>query len=167
MLTRRSFLANTWLAACALQARALYSLPVSPSALVKTPSGTLRGESTDGVRVFRGVPFAEPPVGPLRFLPTEKVTPWKGERDATQFSAAPMQHRLLEVPHSEDCLYLNIWAPEGSGPFPVFVWIHGGGFTDGHAFEPTYDGTDFAREGVVCISVAYRLGVFGFLDCEP
>jgi para-nitrobenzyl esterase len=170
MLTRRSFLANTWLAACALQARALYSLPVSTPAIVKTPSGTLRGESTDGVRVFRGVPFAQPPVGPLRFLPTEKVTPWKGERDATRFSAAPMQPMQSDqsgVPHNEDCLYLNVWAPEGSGPFPVFVWIHGGGFTAGHAFEPVYDGTDFAREGIVCISVAYRLGVFGFLDCEP
>jgi len=106
-------------------------------------------------------------VGPLRFLPTKKVAPWKGERDATQFSAAPMQHKLLKVPHSEDCLYLNIWAPEGSGPFPVFVWIHGGGFTDGYAFEPTYDGTDFAREGIISISVEYRLGVFGFLDYEP
>ena len=170
MLTRRSFLANSWLAACALQPRALFAFPASTPAIVRTPSGILRGESTDGVRVFRGVPFAQPPVGPLRFLPTQKVTPWKGERDATRFSAAPMQpaqSEQLEVPHSEDCLYLNIWAPEGSGPFPVFVWIHGGGFTAGRAFEPLYDGTDFAHEGIVCISVAYRLGVFGFLDCEP
>ena len=75
--------------------------------------------------------------------------------------------QLLEVPHSEDCLYLNLWAPEGTGPFPVFVWIHGGGFTDGHAFESMYDGTDFAREGIISISVEYRLGVFGFLDYEP
>ena len=63
-----------------------------------------------------------------------------------------MQHKQLDVPHSEDCLYLNLWAPEGSGPFPIFVWIHGGGFTDGHAFEPMYDGTDFAREGIISIS---------------
>ena len=78
-----------------------------------------------------------------------------------------MQKGEAGVRHSEDCLYLNVWAPEGKGPFPVFVWIHGGGFTDGHAFEPIYDGTQFAREGIVCITVGYRLGVFGFLDFEP
>jgi para-nitrobenzyl esterase len=167
MITRRRFLANGSLAACAFRTGSLFAVPVVTPVVVRAPSGALRGESIDGIRVFRGVPFAEPPVGSLRFLPTQKVTPWKGERDATTFSAAPMQHKLLEVPHSEDCLYLNIWAPEGSGPFPVFVWIHGGGFTDGYAFEPTYDGTDFAREGIISISVEYRLGVFGFLDYEP
>ncbi len=127
----------------------------------------MRGETANGVRVFRGVPFAEPPVGSLRFRPTANLKPWTGERDATKFSAAPMQPDQNDVPHSEDCLYLNIWAPEGSGPFPVFVWIHGGGFTAGHAFEPIYDGTRFAKEGIVCISIAYRLGIFGFLDFEP
>jgi para-nitrobenzyl esterase len=167
MVTRRSFLANTSLAACSLSTPHLFAFSAVAPTIVRTPSGALRGESSDGVRVFRGVPFAEPPIGPLRFLPTEKVAPWKGERDATKFAAAPMQHKQLEVPHSEDCLYLNIWAPEGSGPFPIFVWIHGGGFTDGHAFEPMYDGTDFAREGIISISVEYRLGVFGFLDYEP
>jgi para-nitrobenzyl esterase len=167
IITRRSFLANTSLASCSLCTPHLFAFSAVAPTIVRTPSGALRGESNNGVRVFRGVPFAEPPIGPLRFLPTEKVAPWKGERDATKFAAAPMQHKQLEVPHSEDCLYLNIWAPEGSGPFPIFVWIHGGGFTDGHAFEPMYDGTDFAREGILSISVEYRLGVFGFLDCEP
>jgi para-nitrobenzyl esterase len=167
MITRRRFLANSWLTACAFQTRALFALPPATTSIVRAPSGTLRGESRDGIRIFRGVPFAEPPVGPRRFLPAENVTPWKGERDATLFSAAPMQPTQFEVPHSEDCLYLNIWAPEGSGPFPVFVWIHGGGFTGGHAFEPMYDGTEFAREGIISISVGYRLGVFGFLDYEP
>jgi len=167
MITRRSFLANSSLAACAFKTRRLFAFEDIKSAVVRAPSGALRGESRDGVRVFRGVPFAEAPVGPLRFLPTAKVAPWKGERDATQFAAAPMQFRLPDVPHSEDYLYLNIWAPEGNGPFPVFVWIHGGGFTDGYAFEPMYDGTEFAREGIISISVEYRLGVFGFLDYEP
>lgn len=167
MMTRRSFLANSSLAACAFQARNLFASTAVTPTIVRAPDGILRGESRDGVRIFRGVPFAEPPVGPLRFLPTKKVTPWKGVRDATQFSAEPMQHPLLQIPQSEDCLYLNIWAPEDAGPFPVFVWIHGGGFTGGRAFEPIYDGTDFAREGIVSISVAYRLGVFGFLDYEP
>jgi para-nitrobenzyl esterase len=77
-----------------------------------------------------------------------------------------MQVGEAGVQHSEDCLCLNLWAPESRGPHPVFVWIHGGGFTGGHAFEPTYDGTEFAREGIVLITVGYRLGVFGFLDLE-
>jgi para-nitrobenzyl esterase len=94
--------------------------------------------------------------------------PWTGERDATRFAAAPFQPAEREkVEHSEDCLYLNIWAPQGKGPFPVFVWIHGGGFTAGRASEPIYDGTKFAAEGIVCVSVEYRLGVLGFLDVEP
>jgi para-nitrobenzyl esterase len=166
-ITRRSFLANSSFAACAFHTRSLFASAAVTPAIVRAPIGTLRGESSGGVRIFRGVPFAEPPVGPLRFLPSEKITPWKGERDATQFPAAPMQYRLRKVPHSEDCLYLNIWAPQGSGPFPVFVWIHGGSFTDGRASDPMYDGTDFAREGIISISVEYRLGVFGFLDFEP
>jgi len=95
------------------------------------------------------------------------LTPWTGVRDATRFAASAMQSGEPAVEHSEDCLYLNIWAPEGGGPYPVFVWIHGGGFTGGHAFEPVYDGTEFARQGIVCVTVAYRLGVFGFLDVEP
>jgi para-nitrobenzyl esterase len=124
------------------------------------------------VRVFRGVPFAEPPVGPLRFRSPVKGKRWTGERDATRFAAAPMQPVSTQatasgVEHSEDCLYLNLWAPEGKGPFPVYVWIHGGGFISGHAFEPMYDGTALAQAGVVCVTVAYRLGVFGFLDMEP
>jgi para-nitrobenzyl esterase len=129
--------------------------------------------TANGVRVFRGVPFAEPPVGPLRFRAPVQAKAWTGERDATHFPASAMQWHEGTAPgeapftHSEDCLYLNIWAPQGKGPFPVFVWIHGGGFVSGHAFEPMYDGTQFAREGIVCITVGYRLGVFGFLDYEP
>ena len=164
-LTRRSFLTNTCLAAFALQTRGLLSQAGTP--VVRTRAGLLRGEISNGVRIFRGVPFAEAPIGPLRFLPTEKVRPWQNVRQATQFPAAPMQPTQFEVPHSEDCLYLNLWAPEGDGPFPIFVWIHGGGFTGGHAFEPMYDGTQFAQDGIISISVGYRLGVFGFLDLEP
>jgi len=165
--TRRNFLVNSSLAACASGTRNLLAFSAVTPSVVRAPSGALRGECRDGVRLFRGVPFAKPPVGELRFLPTEKVTPWTGEREASEFSAASMQYRLPEVPHSEDCLYLNIWAPQARGLFPVFVWIHGGGFTDGHSFEPLFDGTQFAREGIISISVGYRLGVFGFLDYEP
>jgi len=78
-----------------------------------------------------------------------------------------MQPGEVGVEHSEDCLYLNVWKPEGQGPFPVFVWIHGGGFLGGHSFEGIYDGAEFAREGIIVVTVAYRLGAFGFLDVEP
>jgi para-nitrobenzyl esterase len=135
--------------------------------VVKTPLGAVQGLLLNGVRVFRGVPFAQPPVGDLRFRAPRKPAAWTGVRDATQFSASPMQPGEPGVVHNENCLYLYIWAPESGGPCPVFVWIHGGGFTGGHPFEPVYDGSEFARQGIVCVTVAYRLGVFGFLDVEP
>jgi para-nitrobenzyl esterase len=95
------------------------------------------------------------------------LTPWSGVKDATRFAASPIQIGEPGVEHSEDCLYLNVWAPESGGPYPVFVWIHGGGFTGGHSFESVYDGSEFARQGIVCVTVGYRLGVLGFLDVEP
>ncbi len=159
------------MAALAYHALPLHALETSTT--VRTQSGTLRGESANGVRIFRGIPFAEPPIGSLRFRPPVPVKPWSGEREATRFAASPMQWNESSAPgeppltHSEDCLYLNIWAPEGKGPFPVFVWIHGGGFISGHGFEPIYDGSAFAREDIVVVTVEYRLGVFGFLDCGP
>ncbi|HEY1901385.1 MAG TPA: carboxylesterase family protein [Terracidiphilus sp.] len=165
--SRRKFLVNTGLAAAGLRCARLYSLADSSPAIVRTACGVLRGEQSGGVLQFRGIPFAEPPVGPLRFRAPVSVKPWTGERDATRFAAAAMQVGEPGIDHSEDCLYLNIWAPTGKGPFPVYVWIHGGGFTGGHAFESTYDGTALTQQGVICISVAYRLGVFGFLDLEP
>src|SRR6201999_2364702 len=90
-----------------------------------------------------------------------------GVRDATKFAAAAIQPGENGVAHSEDCLYLNVWAPTTKGPHPVFVWIHGGGFTGGHSFDSALNGANFARDGVVCVTVAYRLGVLGFLDVEP
>lgn len=165
--TRRRFLAQSALAASAFYGRGLLAQQSSAPPLVRTGQGTLRGLRADGVRVFRGIPFALPPVGPLRFRPAMKPVAWTGEREATTFAASAMQTGEPGIAHSEDCLYLNVWAPEGAGPFPVFVWIHGGGFVGGHSFEPVYDGAQFAREGIVCVTVAYRLGVFGFLDVEP
>jgi para-nitrobenzyl esterase len=165
-LTRRSFLTTTALTTLALQPRLLFAQTPSTRALVRTPSGLLRGERTGDVLVFRGVPFAEPPIGLLRFRAPVPIKPWTGERDATRFPAAAVQTSTA-LPQSEDCLYLNIWAPSGKGPFPIYVWIHGGGFTGGAAFEPMYDGTALAQQGIICITVAYRLGVLGFLDLEP
>jgi para-nitrobenzyl esterase len=135
--------------------------------LIQTPLGALRGEVIDGVRVFRGVPFAEPPVGALRFKPPVKVRPWGEERAASQFPAEAMQDGDRDVAKSEDCLYLNVWTVPDAVALPVFVWIHGGGFTGGSSFAPVFDGTEFAKAGVVVVTVAYRLGVFGFLDMEP
>ena len=168
LTSRREFISRSILAAAAFSARRVVGEQGSGETVVKTPLGVLRGLKGDGgVRIFRGVPFAQPPVGALRFRAPVRVDPWTNVRDATTFGASPMQTGEAGVRHSEDCLYLNVWAPEGKGPFPVFVWIHGGGFTNGHAFESMYDGLRFARQGIVCITVAYRLGAFGFVDLEP
>ena len=139
----------------------------NPAPVVQTSLGKLRGTQEEGVNIFRGVPFAQPPVGPLRFHAPQPAQPWKGVRDATHFAAAAMQPDAGDIAQSEDCLYLNLWAPSQPGPHPVFVWIHGGGFTGGRSFDPLFDGTHFANQGIVCITIAYRLGVFGFLDFGP
>lgn len=166
-LSRRAFLTNSVLTAIALRGGLLHALASSSPISVLAPCGRLRGEQADDVNVFRGVPFAEPPVGPLRFRAPVNAKSWTGERDATRFAAAAMQPEEHNVEQSEDCLYLNIWTPKGKGPFPVYVWIHGGGFTGGYSFEPMFDGTGLAQAGIICVTVAYRLGVFGFLDLEP
>ncbi len=137
-----------------------------PSSEIEMPLGRVRGFTpAAGIRVFRGVPFAEPPVGPLRFHRAVPVRPWNGVRDATQFKAAALQPNRSDI--SEDCLYLNVFAPAGSGPYPVFVWIHGGGYTGGSPSDAIFDGTSFAQQGIIVVTVAYRLGVFGFLDWSP
>jgi para-nitrobenzyl esterase len=138
-----------------------------PAVEVTTRSGTLAGTQQDGVRSFRGIPYAAPPVGKLRFRPPAPVAPWSGVRPALAFAPAAIQPPAPDapgLPTSEDCLYLNVWAPaEGTG-HPVFVWLHGGGNTAGTTQSRLLDGTSFARDGVVCVTVGYRLGAFGFLD---
>ena len=171
MLTRRQFLVQSAMATAGASALAQSPASTAMPAIVKTPLGQLRGESLNGVRVFRGVPFAKPPVGELRFRAPQPMQPWSGVREAVKFPAAAVQPGEKSIEQSEDCLYLNLWAPpEGGqpgGPYPVFVWIHGGGFTGGHSFDPLFDGTEFARAGIICVTVAYRLGVLGFLDVSP
>ncbi len=167
--TRRTLLRNSaLLTALPLVCRPMLARTHSATT-VSTPLGTMRGELTDGVRVFRGVPFAEPPVGELRFRAPVGKKPWTTELDATRFGAEPWQTGTPKIAKSEDCLQLNVWAPDGAKPgtLPVFVWIHGGGFTGGRAFDPVTDGEEFARNGIVCVTVAYRLGVFGFMDVSP
>lgn len=135
--------------------------------IVQTSTGALAGSGCD-IRVFKGIPFAAPPIGPLRWRPPEPPTPWHGVRDATQFGADCMQKRLPETRApgvSEDCLTLNVWAPAQNGgrALPVMVWVFGGGFVDGSGSLPIYDGEALARKGVILVTVNYRTGVFGFL----
>jgi len=137
--------------------------------IVQTQLGKIQGAREDGINVFRGVRYAEPPVGPLRFLPPMPIQPWRGVQDASAFGPAALQPFDISVglhadQMSEDCLTLNIWTPCAPGPHPVIVWIHGGGQTIGSTRRPEYDGTGFARQGIACVSVGYRLGVLGFLE---
>jgi para-nitrobenzyl esterase len=141
--------------------------------VVSTPHGAVRGRYEHGVAVFRGIPYAAPPFGPRRFRPPAPPEPWDGVRDAGSFGpTAPKPPyseafaRYLSDPAvpGDDCLNLNVWTPEpGPGArLPVLVWLHGGALTRGSSAVPVYDGHTFARDGVVCVSINYRLGVEGY-----
>ena len=180
---------------CSLAALAV-ATGVGTVALSQTPphvrvdTGDLQGEVADGVDAFKGIPFAAPPVGDLRWRPPQPAAPWTGVRQATEFGANCMQGRgggpppsagaragapaptpapppgapVVQAP-SEDCLFLNVWRPASATPkakLPVMVWIHGGGFTGGSGASPNTSGAQFARQGVVLVSANYRLGRFGF-----
>jgi para-nitrobenzyl esterase len=139
---------------------------------VATDRGSVQGTlSSDGqVRTFLGIPYAAPPVGPLRWKPPQPAAPWSGVRSATSFGPRCMQTKLYpdmvfrDSGPSEDCLTLNVWVPaeNNAAPLPVMVWIHGGGFVTGGSSEPRQDGEHLARKGVIVVSMNYRLGVFGF-----
>jgi len=145
--------------------------------VVETASGRLRGVERDGVRAFLGIPYAAPPVGPLRFAAPVPPDAWAGERDAGAFGpAAPQQPDALvtrlglfpEGPQAEDCLTLNVWTPAAGGRRAVMVWLHGGAFVGGSAGVPLYDGARLAREGdVVVVTLNYRIGALGFLALGP
>jgi para-nitrobenzyl esterase len=137
---------------------------------VTIDSGKLRGSSTDSVVSFKGIPFAAPPVGQLRWRAPQPVSPWSGVREATSFQSDCMQVPFpsdaapLGTKPDEDCLYLNVWKPSAAttDKLPVMVWIYGGGFVNGGSSPAVYDGSQFARKGVVFVSFNYRLGRFGF-----
>lgn len=137
---------------------------------VRTETGPVRGVAQAGVIAFKGIPYAQAPVGALRWRAPQPVQPWTAVRDATQYGADCMQHPFggdaapLGVTPAEDCLYLNVWRPAGGGkaPLPVMVWLHGGGFVNGGSSPATYDGSGLARQGVILVSLNYRLGRFGF-----
>ena len=132
---------------------------------VKIEDGILQGYQEDSLRIFKGIPFAKPPVGELRWQPPQEVDPWEGVKDATEYAPAPFQGGNPPSGKSEDCLYLNVWTPAETADekVPVLVWIYGGGFSFGATSEPTYDGKALAKRGVVLVSIAYRVGQLGFL----
>lgn len=159
-------IAATALAALALPAAAL-AAPV-----VTAPAGPVSGSEERGVRVFRGIPYAQPPVGAARWTAPRAMPDWTAPRDATRFGPACIQPEVkaslysdagLEM--SEDCLSLNIWAPVDAAArrLPVFVWIHGGALMSGEGASPIYDGAKLARRDMVVVSINYRLGVLGYL----
>lgn len=143
------------LAALALLAHGAWAAPV------RTVTGLVEGTSEDGLSVYRGLPFAAAPTGERRWRPPAPAASWQGIRKADRFAAPCMGNGPGS---SEDCLYLNVWSPAKPGEhLPVMVWIYGGGFTNGATSNPAYSGEVLARKGVVYVSIAYRLGVLGFL----
>lgn len=140
----------------------------SPDPVVSVEDGQVRGAVEDGVASWKGIPFAAPPLGDLRWRAPQPVTDWSGIRDATEYSPDCMQVPFpsdaapLGTEPSEDCLYANVWKPAGATePLPVIVWIYGGGFVNGGASPPTYAGANMAKKGVVFVSFNYRVGRFG------
>jgi para-nitrobenzyl esterase len=139
--------------------------------IVKVTGGTVEGVVKNGIASFKGIPFADPPVGNLRWRAPQPIKPWRGIRKANEFGPGPMQDTsfgaMMGGPQkiNEDCLYLNVWtgAKKAGEKRPVMVWIYGGGFGIGMTSTPSYDGTNLAKKGVVLVSVSYRLGPFGFL----
>jgi len=144
------------------------------STVVEVQQGKLGGGWENGVRFWKGVPYAKPPIGLLRFQPPRPAETWEGVLDATNYSPAALQNVDLIMSavgnpltcNNEDCLYLNIWSSDADdGLRPVMVWIHGGAFVQGSGVDPWFDGTSFAKEGdVILVTITYRLGVMGFLD---
>jgi para-nitrobenzyl esterase len=132
---------------------------------VKVEHGIVQGTSEDGLTVYRGIPFAAPPVGDLRWRAPQPAAKWQGTLQAAKFAPGPIQGGNPPSGKSEDCLYLNVWTPakSASDRIPVLVWIYGGGFGAGSTSERNYSGEKLARKGVVLVSIAYRVGVLGFL----
>ncbi len=157
----------------------LSSVVFAQNTIVQTANGKVEGtqNSDKSVRVFKGIPFAAPPIGDLRWKAPQPAQNWSGVRKCDTFSASPMQSKPVPFmcwteefiaqpePLSEDCLYLNVWTTASSekAKQPVFVWIYGGGLSSGSSNCAIYDGEEMAKKGVVFVSINYRVGVFGFM----
>lgn len=132
---------------------------------VRVEGGVIQGTIENGLTIYKGIPFAAPPVGELRWRAPQPVKRWKGVRQTTMFAPSPIQGGNPPAGKSEDCLYLNVWTPAKSPKeqLPVLVWIYGGGFGGGSTAYPVHDGANLAKKGVVLVSIAYRVGQLGFL----
>ena len=151
-------------------ATCLFTLGMMAQTQVKVAAGILEGKDISGIKVFKGVPFAAPPVGNLRWQAPQAVAPWEGIRKATEYGPNPMQEALFgdmnfgTKVNSEDCLYLNIWTPAKTmkEKLPVLIYFNGGGLMAGSGSEPRYAGDAMARKGIISITANYREGIFGF-----
>ena len=139
-------------------------------AIVATVNGSVQGTvEASGVHSFKGIPYAAPPVGDLRFREPQPAVSWQGVRKAQAFGPRAMQlpifgdMKFRSDGVSEDCLYLNVWVPAKGGHLPVLVYFYGGGFVAGDGSEYRYDGESMAKRGIIAVTVNYRLGIFGFL----
>lgn len=168
----RRFVPSFAAAGAALAFMACASAPSAQTAPVVTaPAGAVRGQADGDILSFKGLPYAAPPVGERRWRPPAPAARWNGVRDATAFGPACVQPTpVIQSIYSadlgrtsEDCLTLNVWTPSTAGKAPVMVWIHGGALVTGSSKETLYDGARMAREGVVVVSINYRLGVLGWL----
>jgi para-nitrobenzyl esterase len=179
MIDREKLRIRSVLVLCAVAAACALCLPIISAAAtpglqsgkVRIDKGILHGSVENGIVSFKGIPYAQPPIGNIRWEPPQPVTAWSGQRDATHFG-----HDCMQIPDpmeaapqgsttpSEDCLYMNLWAPvePAQTKRAVIVWIHGGGFINGGSSTPIYDGSGFAKQGAIFISFNFRLGRFGF-----
>jgi para-nitrobenzyl esterase len=156
---------NQWLNEFMSLEPAAVSAQETPISL-STSQGKLEGTTTEGINIFRGIKYAQAPVGKRRFAPPVPVKAWQGTKQATHFGSACMQAGSGDI--AEDCLYLNVWAPaqHTEKKRPVYVFIHGGGFGMGSGSQALYDGKELAKQGVIVVTLNYRLGTLGFLPSK-
>lgn len=153
------------------------SYGINAQTIVETQDGKIQGYSSNGIDIYKGIPFALPPTGALRWKAPQPVIPWEGVKECTEFGPSPIQNKpepflcwseefiAKPEPLSEDCLYLNVWTPakRKTEKLPVFVWIYGGGLSSGSANCDIYDGQQMAEQGIIFVSINYRVGVLGFM----
>lgn len=168
MIFRSLIVALCLLGCCAAGSQAA----TDTAPIVNAPAGQIQGQTDGDIRIFRGIPYALPPIKGMRWRPPAAMPRWEGVRSANDFGPACMQvqsktmvsvYSNPPMPVSEDCLTLNIWTPKNAKNAPVFVWIHGGALVGGSSREATYDGSKLAERGIIVVSINYRLGVLGYL----